>query len=242
MNPIAEYDGEPVRGLPGHLPEGESILWQGSPRWTTFARRAFHTNKVLAYFGVMMVWRLISDLYDGMETGAAIVHAAWLAAPALLCVAVLAVMAWAMARSTVYTVTTKRVVMRFGVAVEKAFNLPYRCIDGAGLKTYDNGTGNIPLRLTAPNRIGYLLLWPHVRPWKFGQPEPMLRSVPEAAYAAGILSDALKRAAEERAEQGDVASHADEVVTSSDAPAKRKDRGSAPHGLGLSPQPVAAAE
>ncbi|MGF1456788.1 MAG: photosynthetic complex putative assembly protein PuhB [Alphaproteobacteria bacterium] len=242
MNPIAEYDGEPVRGLPGRLPEGESILWQGSPRWTTFARRAFHTNKVLAYFGVMMVWRLTSDLYDGMEAGAAIIHTAWLAAPALLCVAILVLMAWAMARSTVYTITSKRLVMRFGVAMEKCFNIPFRRIAGAGLKSYENGTGDIPVSLIAPDRIGYLLLWPHVRPWRLSEPEPMLRSVPEAANAAGILAEALKRAALERAEQGEAAAVADGAVVAPDPAARKKERGSAPHGLGLSPQPVAAAE
>ena len=28
---ITEYDDEPIRGLPGELPQGETLLWQGSP-------------------------------------------------------------------------------------------------------------------------------------------------------------------------------------------------------------------
>ena len=30
---MSEYDHEPVRGLPGVLPSGEALLWQGAPEW-----------------------------------------------------------------------------------------------------------------------------------------------------------------------------------------------------------------
>ena len=39
-----EYEIEPIPGLPGNLPPGESILWQGSPDWQAFARSVFHTR------------------------------------------------------------------------------------------------------------------------------------------------------------------------------------------------------
>ena len=43
---MTEYAHEPIRGLPGDLPEGEKILWQGAPDARTFARSALHTRWV----------------------------------------------------------------------------------------------------------------------------------------------------------------------------------------------------
>jgi hypothetical protein len=35
------------------------------------------------------------------------------------------------------------------------------------------------------------MMWPYVRPWKMGRPEPMLRAVREPDRVARILADAL---------------------------------------------------
>jgi len=45
-----EYEIEPIPGLPGNLPPGESIVWQGSPDWQTLARAVFHTRLVAVWF------------------------------------------------------------------------------------------------------------------------------------------------------------------------------------------------
>jgi hypothetical protein len=39
--------------------------------------------------------------------------------------------------------------------------------------------------------VSYVLLWPHIRPWRLRTPEPMLRALPDAAVAAAKLSEAL---------------------------------------------------
>ena len=44
--PHDDYAGEPIPGLPADLPEGERLLWQGSPAWMSLAVRAFHIRKV----------------------------------------------------------------------------------------------------------------------------------------------------------------------------------------------------
>ena len=90
-----------------------------------------------------------------------------------------------------YTITNRRVVMRIGVVLEITFNFPFRVIESAGLRAYPDGTGDIPLTLTGDDKVAYLHLWPHARPWRAARPEPMLRSVPDAARVADILSRAL---------------------------------------------------
>lgn len=185
-----EHDGEPVRGLPARLPAGERILWQGSPCWPTLARRALHADKIAVYVGLMLAWRAWTDLAAGTGLGATLT----LAPLAALGVAIPIALAWLSARATVYTITDRRVVLRFGIALPMTLNLPLRKISSAALRVHRNGTGDIPLSLTEVDRISYILLWPHVRRWRFSRPEPMLRSIPEAADVAKILVRALSDA------------------------------------------------
>jgi hypothetical protein len=105
--------------------------------------------------------------------------------------AALILLAWLINRSTVYTITNRRVVMRFGVALPMTVNIPFAIVESAALKTRRDGTGDIPLTLTPAQRIAYLHLWPHVRPWQFTRPQPMLRAVPDAARVGAILGDAM---------------------------------------------------
>jgi len=113
---------------------------------------------------------------------------------AALGLALVGLMAWLSARSTVYTITDKRVVMRIGIVLTLTFNIPFKRIAAAGLHLDAGGTGDLPLTLLGKDRIAYLHLWPHARPWRLGRPEPMLRSVPQAALVARLLTEAWSRA------------------------------------------------
>jgi hypothetical protein len=178
----AEYDLEPIRGLPGDLPEGEHILWQGTPSWKRLARDAFKTRWVAGYFSALLLWAVI----DGNASGFAMTLLVGVAGLVLL-----HGLAWLAARATVYTITNRRVVFRFGIALPKCVNLPMSAIAGAGLKRNTDGTGDIPLALSGEHRLGYAQFWPHARPWKLSAPEPMLRALPEVAQVAELLSGAL---------------------------------------------------
>jgi hypothetical protein len=85
--------------------------------------------------------------------------------------------------------------MRIGIVLTVTFNIPFRNIESAGLKVYADGTGDIPLALSADSKIAFVHLWPHARPWRAARPEPMLRDVPDAARVAAIVSQALATAA-----------------------------------------------
>ena len=108
----------------------------------------------------------------------------------------LSLLAWLGSRSSVYTVTDKRVVMRIGIVLSISFNLPYRMIESVGLRANADATGDIVLALSATHdRIAYVHLWPHARPWRVKRTEPMLRAVPNAALVARVLSNALAQQA-----------------------------------------------
>lgn len=185
-----EHEFEPQHGLPERLPAGERILWQGSPDAATLARQAFHLRKLALYFGLLVAGAAGPLLWSG-GSGAEALHALrWLAPLALLGLASVALLAWLTARTTVYTLTDRRLVMRVGIVLTVTFNLPLRTLAAAGLRQHGAGFGDITLALAGPDRIAYLQLWPSVRPWRMAKPEPMLRCVADAAQVSARLQQA----------------------------------------------------
>jgi len=189
---MSEVEVEPIRGLPEELPPGERILWQGEPRWTTLARHAFHIRSIAIYFAVLVVARGLTQYHDGQTPSGAFYSALLVVPLALAGLGILALLAWGNARSTVYTITNRRVVMRYGLAIPMTVNIPFRIIGDAALKTHANGDGDLPLSLLGRDRLAYLHLWPHARPWRFKDPEPMLRAIPEASKVASLLALAIR--------------------------------------------------
>lgn len=194
-----EHEYEPQPGLPEALPPGETILWQGSPRFGALALHAFHLRKVAIYFAALMAWRGGSDLAEGQPVAVALGSVIGVAPLALLGLGLLALLAWLTARSTIYTITSQRVVFRFGIALELALNVPYTVVESAALRAFRDGSGDIPLSLARDQRIGWFVNWPHVRPWSRAGVQPMLRAVPDAPHVARILGAALEAATGARA-------------------------------------------
>ena len=188
---MSHDDFEPVPGLPEKLPEGERMLWQGAPRWQDLAVHAFHARKVIWYFAALAAVQAGFRLGAGEDLAVALAPFQWLLAMGLAAAAMLTGLAYLSARTTVYTVTSKRLVMRIGMALPVSLNLPFAQIDGASLRLFRNGSGDIPLKVTAKERVAYLLLWPHARPFHFAHPQPALRCIADADKVAGLLASAL---------------------------------------------------
>ncbi|AWB20212.1 PH domain-containing protein [Methylobacterium currus] len=173
-------------GLPGPLPSGERLLWQGRPAPLSLARRAFHVDLVALYFGGLALYQAVS---------AGRVAAAWpvLLAGALALV-ILFALAWGACRTTIYTLTDRRLMLRIGIALQMDVNLPLKEIEGAAFRRFGDGSGDLPLLLKPGVRLAYLHLWPHARPWRLTRPEPMLRCVPDAEAVAKRIAAALAEA------------------------------------------------
>jgi hypothetical protein len=181
--------------LPADLPEGEQILWHGRPDWSSLARRAFWMEWVGAYFLLMAAWNFTATAAES-SVGAAALVAGKTVLLGVLALALLAALAYCASRTTLYVITSRRVVMKVGMALPIFFNLPFASIGSAGVYSYRDGTCEIPLALTGPSHIAYLHLWPHARPYCWQRPEPMMRAVPSAV--ADLLARALIAAANER--------------------------------------------
>lgn len=180
---MSEYSHEPVRGLPGELPDDEHVLWQSAPDWKYMAAAALHIRLSIVYFGAIMLWAVLrGDLTTA--AGVSVLGA--------VVVAISVLFAWGVGRTTVYTLTNKRVVLRIGVALNKCINLPLSEIASADLKTLGGGHGNIVLSLKGMPRLGYIMLWPHARSLRFVRPKPMLRAIPDARNVAEMLFKATQ--------------------------------------------------
>jgi Bacterial PH domain len=188
---VREHEIEPVPGLPENLPAGEEILWQGAPSWKGMAIRVLHVRAVAIYFALLFASIAGSAVWSGVPYGKAMLGNIGIVAGGVAACALLCLFAWLMQRSTLYTITTRRVVMRFGIALPMSANIPFAAIHSADLKLYSDGSGDIALSLAGPSRQSLVVLWPHVRPWHTVRPQPALRCVPNAREVAETLATAM---------------------------------------------------
>ena len=188
--PHDDFAFEPVKGLPEQPPMDEQILWQGRPDTWRLAREAFKLGWISAYFLVVIAWRFSVGVIQGGVAGGFAYGLPY----ALLWAAAVVVLglAWVQARSTVYTITTARVAMRIGAALNVTLNIPFRQLAAADLSETRGGVGTIALQTLGETRFSYLVLWPHCRPWHVSRTQPALRAIPDAQTVAQILADAAE--------------------------------------------------
>jgi Bacterial PH domain len=186
-----DFDFEPVPGLPEMLPKGEKLLWQGSPDPRAMALDVMHLRSVGGAFAVMALWWGASGWHDGASTGAIAATVGATMLSAAVAMGILAVSGVLMARGTVYSLTSRRLVIRHGVAMPMAINIPFSRIDSASLSEGRQGFGNVAFVPHARSRTSYVALWPHARPWQLLRPEPTLRCIADAATVAHLAAQAL---------------------------------------------------
>ncbi len=179
------------QGLPGELPRGERVLWCGGPDTTALGRHALHIRKLAVYFALLLAWRLYAVWHDGFTIEAARSATITTVLLAAFVLGALWVYARVSARSTQYTITNERIVIRTGVALSISVNLPFSRIVSADVRRRANGGGDIVLTLEEGDRAGYAILWPSVKPFHLMHPRPMLRALPRVEPVAQLLAAAL---------------------------------------------------
>ncbi|MDA8962320.1 photosynthetic complex putative assembly protein PuhB [Congregibacter sp.] len=198
---VGEYEEEPVRGLPEYLPPDETLIWQGEPDFKVMARRVFHVRTVSLYFAALIVVHLAVQASGSASLADVILGSTWMVGLGTLAIAILSLLAFAYARTTVYTLTNKRLVLRFGVAMPMMVNIPLSIVTAADMRRFPDGSGDIVLSLDQKKRLSYMMLWPNVRSWRINPTQPALRSVSNveelAASLASVVSSATKPARRE---------------------------------------------
>jgi hypothetical protein len=183
-----------VHELPSDLPEDEHVLWQGAPT-AKLMTRSLHIRLAAIYLAVMVAWYGVHELTTAPAL-AGVLGIAKVAGLACLTLLIIAAYAWLVSRNTSYTLTNKRLVMQIGIALPMSFNIPFARIESASVKRRADGSGDIVVALAGSDRLGYPVIWPHARPWRFSRAQPMLRALPEVDRVARILTTLLAEHAE----------------------------------------------
>ena len=192
---MLEHDYEPMPGLPQALPREERLLWQGKPDARSLLLGTFHARKLVVYFAVLLGLRIAMQLADGVPFAETLPGAAGLALLAAIAVGLLTGYSKLVARSSIFTVTNRRVVIRCGVALPLTVNLPFSKIDAVDVRERSDGSGEIAILPEGSSRVSYLLLWPMVKPWRLMRVRPVLRGIPDVARVAGVIGEAIGREA-----------------------------------------------
>jgi hypothetical protein len=173
------------------LPRGEKLIWQGRPGARSLALRVFHVRLVALYFALLLVAWTAIGWSDGQSWREIVAVTARLAVPLAVAMVLLGGLAFLYSRTTRYSLTNNRVLLQFGAVLPMTLNIPLKQVASAALREYPDGSGDLPFSVTSEQRLSYLLLWPHARPWRLNHVEPMLRCVPDAQNVANLITAAL---------------------------------------------------
>lgn len=195
-----------IEGIGEDLPPGETVLWQGRPTFGPVFRDIFHWRWVAAWFVVLFAWRVVEAVSAGTAVGPALAATVGLAPIALFGMALLALVAWLTCRTTIYAITSRRVIMRIGIALELTVNIPLKRIQSAAVREQAGAGGDITLDLGGQAHLAYLHLWPHAQPMQWRNPRPMLRALENVAQVSTVLADALRADAARQGETTGTAS------------------------------------
>ena len=180
-----------LQGVEVPLPDKERLLWQGSPSRNELAIHAYHVRKIAAYFAVLVGISAVMARGEANPMASFLSSAPWLCAGGAIAALFAFVVATLSARTTLYAITERRVVMKIGIALPVVLNIPLNVIDSVEIKQRADGHGDLALRLANKSRVAYAVLWPHARAWRVRYPEPLLRGVPNVQQVASALREAL---------------------------------------------------
>lgn len=179
-----------IRGVSEPLPPGERILWEGAPDARALARHLFYIRPLSAYLAAMVAWWVIVNRAQaGTQTFWATLGIELLLSGGVLAAALY--LARSIAKGTTYAITDQRLVLRFGVIFPLTINIPLRYVEGASARQFTDGTGQIAVQLGKKESLAWIVLFPHVRPWRFQNPEPLLRGLTDPVKVGEILREAV---------------------------------------------------
>ncbi len=148
-----DFDFEPIRGVPAPLPEGETILWQGAPGFRGLVIRALQCAEGRALLRTADALAFGAAVASGQARTVGFGQAMVLLPFAIAAIGILALIAWGYARTTVYTLTSRRLLIRSGIAIPVTLSLPLSKIASASVKLFGDGTGDIPVKVEQGERI-----------------------------------------------------------------------------------------
>lgn len=187
---MSDQKGDMTLGIPRGIPTGERPLWSGGPDAKRLTTSALHVRKLAVYFVLLLAWRLANVWRDGFSLDVALNVTLTTALLAFVVLAAARLYAAASARSTTYTITNRRIVVRTGIALPISINVPFEQIDSVDVLRDGEG-GDVEITLVEGAKVGYVILWPSSKSFNSSKTRPVLRALASVEVPVGVLSDAL---------------------------------------------------
>ena len=111
------------------------------------------------WFAAVIAWSFYSAHTDGGAYAGLFAAAVALGLGAGT-LAILGLLAWLGARSSLYVVTERRLVIKSGIAVPIFINLPFSRITAANVRIFGDGTGDVSVTIVEGQQVSYIALWP----------------------------------------------------------------------------------
>ncbi|MFN0099335.1 MAG: photosynthetic complex putative assembly protein PuhB [Gemmatimonadaceae bacterium] len=178
-----------VHGVNEPLPPGEQLLWEGAPQPAALAKHLLFVRPLAVYFALMIAWWAVANRATVTSGAFWITLGMQAALTGAVIAGALALARW-IASSTTYAISDKRIVVRLGIIFPLTVNIPLHYIVSAKTRSFADGTGEIALELDPKERLAWIVLFPHVRLFRFSQPEPLLRGLKDPAHVGAVLTKA----------------------------------------------------
>ena len=195
MNSGPTSKGQPVQwaapdgalNLSENLPNGEQLIWQGQPERHALATRAMYLKYIAFYLVVLIAARTGYLIMDDEPVATWSGMLAWQVLASAFVMLLIVGLATVYSRTTRYSLTNERLIIKTGAAITIHINLPLQQITAADLREYSDGTGDITLQVSRAEKLYWLLLWPNVRSWWIRPLRPVLRGLRDAQAVAHLL-------------------------------------------------------
>ena len=195
MNSGPTSKGQPVQwaasdgslNLSENLPNGEQLVWQGQPERRALATRAMYLKYIAFYLVALIAARTGYLILDGESVATWSGMLVWQVLASAFVMLLIVGLAAVYSRTTRYSLTNERLIIKSGAAITIHINLPLQQIIGADLREYSDGTGDITLQVSQADKLYWLLMWPNVRSWWIRPLRPVLRGLRDAEAVAHLL-------------------------------------------------------
>ena len=209
MNSGPTSRGQPVQwaapdgalNLSENLPNGEQLIWQGRPERHALATRAMYLKYIAFYLVVLIAARTGYLIMNGEPVATWSGMLVWQVLASAFVMLLIVGLATVYSRTTRYSLTNERLIIKTGAAITIHINLPLQQITAADLREYSDGTGDITLQVSRAEKLYWLLLWPNVRSWWIRPLRPVLRGLKDAQAVAHLLVEEVGKHAD--IERGD---------------------------------------
>ena len=181
----------PPKDILSIIPKDEKIIWYGRPDLRRFCLTALGLKYIIIYL-IIIFFSIIYARYGDFN----FIEILQVLFPYLiscfLAVLLLIIVGISQVLPTIYVITSKRVIIRSGLALIFMINVPFDKIASIDKNLYKDGCGNISFKLINNKRVPFFASWPSVRPWYFNNPEPTFRCISDVEIVALKLSEAAR--------------------------------------------------